>query len=68
MRAMIPEELTTDQQTCVLQREEGTALLLGSECINKKSLFYTSYYPALPRQDEQMCLILLYASEQLIAN
>lgn len=68
MRAMIPEGLTTDQQTCILLQEEGTAPLLGSECINKRSLFYTSYYPALPRQDEQMHLILLCASEQLIAN
>lgn len=63
MRATIPEERTTDQPTSILLQEEGTALPLGSECINKKSLFHTPYYPALPRQDEQMhliCLLLLF--------
>lgn len=40
MRAMIPEELTTNQHTCILLQEEETALLLGLECVNKRSLVY----------------------------
>lgn len=67
MRAVIPEELTTDQQTSILLQEEATALLPGSEHVDK-SLVFISHYPALPRRDEQTRLILLCASEQLMAN
>lgn len=31
MRAMIPEELTTNQQTRIILEEKGPALLPGSE-------------------------------------